>query len=314
MKGEVKSKSQKITRDDETGALRYSKKYFDLSYRVFSGILKKTSNDFLMRIQSDLDKAEMDVSSSPYFAGVIFSTLLGGILFSVIFLVGLMEIIPFLFSAILGLFIPVSVIIIISIGLIYPRYKSSIRRKKIDENLGSALAFISAMSSADVPISVIMLKLSRMEEYGEIQKEAMKIARNTELLGMDIFTAMREVARTSPSPEWQKFLQGAVAISTAGARLKPYFVSKATEYQSKLRISLRRNAESVSIFAETYVVVGVAFPLFLIVILSVMGVITRSSIRSTFSFLVLFSFLVMPVVILAFILLISSVNKEVKIS
>jgi len=94
---------------------------------------------------------------------------------------------------------------VIVAGTFLPTYKSSQRGKKIDENLGSAYAFISAMSSADVPINSIMLKLSKKVEYGEVSKEATKIATRTELLGQDIFTAMQQVARVSPSVEWQNF-------------------------------------------------------------------------------------------------------------
>jgi flagellar protein FlaJ len=153
-----------------------------------------------------------------------------------------------------------------------------------------------------------------MNEYGEVSREASKIANRTELMGMDIFSAIEEVARKSPSVEWQKFLQGAVTASAAGARLKPYFVNKAMEYQNMLRVSLKKNSESVSVFAETYVTIGVAFPLFLIVILAVMSVIARNASGATISFLLVFSFLVLPVMIAAFVLVISSVNKEVNIS
>ena len=157
-------------------------------------------------------------------------------------------------------------------------------------------------------------KLSKKREYGEVSREALKIATRTELLGLDIFTAVQQVARMSPSVEWQKFLQGAVATSSAGSRLKPYFVTKATEYQNKLRVSLKKNAESVSIFAETYVTIGVAFPLFMIVILAVMAVIAQNTSGMSMLFLILISFLVMPVMIATFLFLMSSVNREVRIS
>ena len=281
------------------------------SERIFSSFLKDKKSDFLENLQIQLDRAEMDLSSAAYISEVLFSALIVGIVFAIVALTAyLLNFHP----AIVALSIPASIVLVIGTGLYLPQMRSSTRGKKIDENLGSALAFISAMSNADVPINTIMVKLSRMREYGEVSREASKIANRTELMGMDIFSAMEEVARKSPSVEWQKFLQGAVTASAAGARLKPYFVNKAMEYQNMLRVSIKKNSESVSVFAETYVTIGVAFPLFLIVILAVMSVIARNASGATISFLLVFSFLVLPVMIAAFVLVISSVNKEVNIS
>ena len=307
------SPSDSISKVDENYASEHSavKSFLRVSYRFFAPIIRRTKSDFLGNMQLNLDKAEIDISSEVYLSGVYFTSLLVGIILAALTVGEYLNRGPYDFVTIL---IPVSVFLTVGVGFLLPGIKSSSRGKKIDENLGSAFSFISAMSSADVPINTIMLKLSKMKEYGEVSREALKIASRTELLGIDIFTAMQQVAKNSPSTEWQKFLQGAVATSTAGARLKPYFVGKATEYQSRLRISLKKNAESVSVFAETYVTVGVAFPLFFIVILAVMAVIARTASGATISFLLLFSFIVLPVMTVTFILLISSVNKEVQIS
>lgn len=305
----VASKTNTVDRRVNNHKLR--KVYFDISSMAFSKIVKRTSPSFLENIQMRLDGAEMVEPATAYLSGVFFAGLLAGIFFSACTVAFYLISAPYFIPAAL---IPISVFSVVVIGVTLPHTMSSSRGKKIDENLGSAFAFISAMSNADVPISEIIIKLAEMKEYGEVSREAQKISNRIELLGIDIFTAMQQVAKDSPSVEWQKFLQGAVAASSAGARLKPYFVNRATEYQDRLRVSLKKNAESVSVFAETYVAVGVAFPLFLIVILSVMAVITGTRGATTISFLVLFSFLVLPVTIALFVLMISSVNKEVRIS
>lgn len=306
-----KSASRSVENQEWIGKIGFGHGLFIFSARLFGSLFENPDSNFLTGFQLLLEKAEIDESAAGYVSAVLFTTLIAGVLSTLIttslYFVDFHH--PLIF-----LLIPTFILIILFVGLYIPRQKSTSRGKRIDENLGSAFAFISAMSNADVPISVIVLKMAGMKEYGEVAREASKIARRTELLGLDIFTAMKQVARTTPSIEWQKFLQGAVATSSAGARLRPYFVNKASEYQSALRVSLKKNAESVTVFAETYVTVGVAFPLFLIVILAVMAVIARNAAGTTLSFLIFFSFLVLPVITAAFILLISSVNKEVKIS
>ena len=290
---------------------QFRKGFLKVSTKIFSPFFTNDNSVFLDNVQTELSKAEMGESSRTYISGILFVALIFGLMFSASAIVTYLAKGPYILFTIS---VPISIVVVIGIGTFFPSFKSSQRGKKIDENLGSAFAFISAMSSADVPINSIILKLSKKREYGEVSREAMKIATRTELLGLDIFTAMQQVARMSPSVEWQKFLQGAVATSSAGSRLKPYFVTKATEYQNKLRVSLKKNAESVLIFAETYITIGVAFPLFLIVILAVMAVIAQNTSGMSMLFLILISFLVMPVMIATFVLIMSSVNREVRIS
>ena len=76
------------------------------------------------------------------------------------------------------------------------------------------MSFISAMASADVNVDVIFKELSRQEIYGEIKNEAEWITRDTELLGIDILTAISKAAQRTPSIKFQEFLQGVVTTST----------------------------------------------------------------------------------------------------
>lgn len=286
-------------------------KLLDFCAQTFTSIFKDQGTKFTYNFQTQLRRAGMDVSAAAYLGSLFFTD----IAFAVLFI--LLTVFEFLLHssvAVTLVLIPFSLITVTGLGLYLPFARASSRGKAIDANLGSALSFISAMSGADVPINVIMLRLSEMPEFGGVSKEASKIAFRTEVLGKDVFTAMQEVARESPSVEWQKFLQGAVATSIAGARLKPYFVNRAAEYQATQRINLKKNAESVSVFAEAYVTVGVVLPLFLIVILAVMAVAEQNASGGILSFLIILSFLVLPVMTAAFVTLISSVNKEVQIS
>ncbi len=313
--GVIKLTDRNVTEKSEYGKMKQKKaprkKLVDLSARMLSTLARRLNPNFLNAFAFLLEKAEMDVSASDYLSEVFFVGLLAGLISAL----GAATMLLYRhWNALTFLIVPAIFSVVMFTGMYLPRAKAASRGKKIDLNLGAAFAFISAMSNADVPIKEIFLKMAAMKEYGEVSKEASKIARRTELLGIDIFTAMNQVARTSPSVEWQKFLQGAVSTSTAGARLKPYFVNKASEYQNFLRISLKKNSESVTVFAETYVTVGVAFPLFLIVILSVMAVIAGGAAGATISFLIFFSLLVLPAITAAFVILISSINKEVQIS
>ena len=133
------------------------------------------------------------------------------------------------------------------------------------------MSFIAAMASANVNIDVIFKELSRQPLYGEIQREAEWITRDTELLGMDILTAIKAAALRTPSQKFQDFLQGVVTTATSGGELKPYFVSKAEQFEQEAKLALKAEMETLGMMAESYVTVVVAFPLFLVVILAIMA-------------------------------------------
>ena len=82
-----------------------------------------------------------------------------------------------------------------------PGSKAKSRGRDIDKRIGPAMSFISAMASADVNVDVIFKELSRQKIYGEIQNEAEWITRDTELLGIDILTAISKAAQRTPSQQ-----------------------------------------------------------------------------------------------------------------
>lgn len=154
-----------------------------------------------------------------------------------------------------------------------PSSRARQRGHAIDRELSSAVNFVSAMSCADVRVDEIFRELAEQPLYGEVAEEATWIARDTDLLGTDVLTALHSAARRSPSRRFQEFLQGVVATAESGGDLKPYFLNKSEQYEREGAISSQQGLERMGIFAETFVTVAVAFPLFLIVILAVFSMI-----------------------------------------
>src|SRR6059036_3821269 len=108
------------------------------------------------------------------------------------------------------------------------------------------------MASADVPVDVIFKELSKQTVYGEVAREAEWITRDTELLGVDILSAIRNAAGRSPSGKFQDFLQGVVTTSTSGGQLKPYFLMKAEQFEKEDRLEMRKRMETLGMLAESF--------------------------------------------------------------
>jgi len=154
-----------------------------------------------------------------------------------------------------------------------PASKAKSRGRDIDKRIGAVMSFISAMASADVNVDVIFKELSRQTIYGQIKAEAEWITRDTELLGIDILTAISKAAQRTPSSKFQEFLQGVVTTSTSGGQLKPYFLQKAEQYEKESKLDMKAQLESLGLMAESFVTVVVAFPLFLVVIMAIMAIV-----------------------------------------
>jgi len=191
-----------------------------------------------------------------------------------------------------------------------PASRAKKRAKLIDARITGAMSFISAMASADVPIDVIFKELSKQEIYKEVAKEAEWITRDTELLGVDILTAIRQAVGRTPSTKFQDFLQGVVTTSTSGGQLKPYFLVKAEQFEKEDRLEMRKKMETLGMLAEAFVTVVVAFPLFLVVIMAIMALINKQGAGFVTTLLYTVVLLMIPISQFGFIFTIWNMEQE----
>ncbi len=230
-------------------------------------------------LEENLLKAHLRMRADEYMAVVYGTTVLAGlglaaagagVAFFLIDLVGL--------SLYLGIGIGVALPVAGTLGVLFgmpgsPASAAKARGRKIDRKISPAMSFVSAMASADVNVDQIFKELARQKIYGEVAAEAAWITRDTELLGVDILTAIRTAAQRSPSKRFQDFLQGVVTTATSGGQLKPYFLLKAQQYEQENKLEMLSRVETLGLMAETFVTVVVAFPLFLVIIIAIFAVI-----------------------------------------
>ena len=232
-------------------------------------------------LEENLLKAHMRLRAEEYLAWVMAVTYITAAALSVVGVVlGVLIYLSgtgfgnLLFAVLVGVFIPVGGTGITNILLrAAPASNAKRRGAEIDRRIGAAMSFVSAMASADVNIDQIFRDLAQEKVYGAVAEEAAWITRDTELLGIDILSAIRIGAGRTPSKRWQDFLQGVVTTATSGGQLKPYFLLKAEQYQRENKLDSLRRTETMGLLAETFVTVVVAFPLFLVIVIAIFAVI-----------------------------------------
>jgi len=225
-------------------------------------------------------KKEIKQSGLP----IIFETYVGRMLH----FASIATILTFIYSLIITSFLGFPLIFVLSISILlalaaggviigifytYPYQLIVSKRKSIESNLPFASNHMSAIISSGVPPNAMFEMLTDVEEYGEVAKEAKKIVRNIKVFGMDTASAIRQVAERTPSQEFKEFLMGIVATLSSGGDLRKYIQYSSKETLADYKIKRERYLSTLSTYADFYVGILIAAPLFFISILSLMAII-----------------------------------------
>lgn len=274
---------------------RFCRRSFANTFERFD-ISETTKNNLL-------EKADIAMVYQEYYSMVLMNVIIGFISAFMSTLIFYM-IMPHPITA--SLLLIVSLPTPVGIGFYYiflPTQKSKSRGKKIDRFMPYAANFINTMSVAGISPAEIFEALSNVELYGEIQKEAKKITTEINLMGVDTITALKNAIVISPSEKLKKFIQGILSVIQSGSELGPYFERCVNDYMVTDLTDRKRNLESLAIMAESFVVTVIAFPLFLVIILSVMGL-TSGGID--FGFIYMVAFVILPMAYIGFYVMMSS--------
>lgn len=224
-------------------------------------------------IKQDLREADMDVLYRTYISKILLYSICA-------FFVGLVTGAFYVYqNQISGLStlrylvgMPMATFLLVFGGMyIYPSQKANRRKKSIDENLPFALNHLGAIATSGIPPKSMFELLNTFEEYGGISTEAGEISRRVNVFGEDLTTALREVAKKSPSEDWSEVLYGIVSTVETGGELESYIQEKADEALFDYNMQRQREIEKLSTYASFYTAILIAAPVFLVVVLAVMN-------------------------------------------
>ena len=220
-------------------------------------------------------------------------------------------------------FPPILKVLIVAIGgLIIPyvaynynkngaKREAARRGAMIEKYLPYAASYTAAMSAANATPSKIFRSLAMNKEiYGDVSDDAAMVYRDVTLLGFDLITAMKMSVDRAASIWLTEFFQGMVGTLTAGGQLKLYFLNRAEHYMRENRTRLQMFLESIALLAESYIVVAVAMPLFLIVMLVIMFWVSGSGAQMSEGMLYGIVLGFVPMIHIAYAILVWTSSKE----
>ncbi|MEM2875272.1 MAG: type II secretion system F family protein [Candidatus Hadarchaeales archaeon] len=245
----------------------------DFLFKFFRRWIK---DEKIAELQSSLLRAGMPTSPKAYVANaILMSTVAGafGLLLGFLLFFMLLR-----FDAIVGFPGTIMLGVLMGFGIYqlqmgYPSFAAGSRANSININLPHAVTFLYAASSGGAGVVESFRSLAeQVDEYGEISKEAARIVREVEHFGVDVSSAISSVARTTPSASFMNFLDTLVTVLKTGGDVPEYLRLKSHEYRKEAEQAQKRSLETLSFFAEFYMVVFVLMPLMLVMIFLIFGI------------------------------------------
>ncbi|NYT00988.1 MAG: hypothetical protein GKB99_04625 [Methanocellales archaeon] len=169
--------------------------------------------------------------------------------------------------------------IVFAIIYVYPSNLASSRKKTIEEELPYLSSHMAVLSQGGLPPERIFRSLSMLdtkEIKSVMAEEATNIVRDVAVLGCDIITSMEKSIERSPSKKFTDFIRGFIAVTRSGGDMTRYFLMSARSLMDSAKIAAKELTDNLGIVAEFYVALMIVFPLLVLIMLSVMGIIGGS--------------------------------------
>jgi len=276
-----------------------------LAYRIFGRWTRKRKYGELQR---NLRKAGMATSADLYVSTAMFysivaliAIIVGGTLFAWI-----MSLMTPLVLALIFIIAPVIGFAAYRLFLFYPGMAAKNRAYKIDLALPQVIGFIHAMSRSGANVVEIFRELSTRPDAGELRNEARVFMRDVEYLGHDPLTALRDLARTTPSRRLKEFLEVLAPIAETGGNVPAYFASKWSEYQEDAKADQGKFISTLELYCELYITLIMLMPLLMLLVFALMGPMAGYS----DTWLYMITYLMIPIGSAAFMVLVSMVMPE----
>ncbi|MFA4848514.1 MAG: type II secretion system F family protein [Methanoregula sp.] len=181
------------------------------------------------------------------------------------------------------------------------------RSIKINLTLHNAVAYMYAMRRGGAQLMTIFRSLSdRANIYGEVALEFRQIVRDADFFGYDVVTAIRHLSETTPSEKLKNFLEDLLSVIESGGDMSDFLSMRVKIYQEEAKLEQKQFLNVLSLVAEGYVTLFVAGPLFLIIIMVVMGMMGGSAVLQ----LAILTYAIIPIGSVVFILILDIISLK----
>src|SRR3989344_9630557 len=194
----------------------------------------------------------------------------------------------------------------------YPQAIISSRSRAMKNEIPFALIHMSSVAGSGAKLTEMFTMILESKEYPSLSGEMKRIINYVNLFGYNMTTAIKAVAKDTPSDELRDTLNGMASTIETGGDIKEYLKSKAEDALTDYKLRRRRYISTVETYSEIYTAVLIVAPLLLIVILTIIAGIGEAEIAGISIDLMqkIGTFMVLPLLNIFFIIFIKMVQPE----
>lgn len=147
----------------------------------------------------------------------------------------------------------------------YPGLVAQGRKSKIDLDLPYAVSYMEALSTTMTLYDVIRRVFEEIDLFGEVSREFGMIVRDVELFGEDLYSAIQNLQKITPSEVMKDFLDDLMLLSRSGGDLTAFLGAKSSFFRDSSNREMDMVLKTIEVMAEVYVTAFVAGPIAIII-------------------------------------------------
>ena len=271
------------------------------SFRLFGGIAPSFLKN-VFEFKAMLERARIKIYPETYVSLMFFiATLTIPVTITSIVLLYFFGFMPIIFLVPFPFYVMVGFLLI-------PMSRASDRAAGLEREMPFAAAYVSVMASGGIAPYSSFKRLSEVELMPAMRSEARDITKDVEIFGIDLLTALEAAAKKNPLDTFKDFLSGYASTVIIGGDIGHFLERKAEDIFKTRALRVKAAAERLGMLLETFIIVMVLMSLCFYILFSVEQIYSTGI--SSFSGILLYTYLFTPMLSLVFIYLAHSMQPK----
>jgi flagellar protein FlaJ len=192
------------------------------------------------------------------------------------------------------------------IAIIIPYLKARSRKREIEIVQPDAVGFMHALSVSGMNQMEVFRSVARSDDvYGEFAVEFQRITHQIDHFNTDFATAVRDVSKTTPSNDLQKFLTGLLSTIGSGGSLSQHLEEAKDRERENRERKLESIVDYVMILVQSYMTLMI-MPMLLVIVLVIMAIVGQPN----FLMLGITVYLMIPTINIVYSIMASSIMVD----
>jgi len=185
----------------------------------------------------------------------------------------------------------------------YPYYRTHESKTRLEDGLIYFLSYMTVLAASGMPIERILERITEVEENPPLIHLSKKFLMNIRLFGMDVRTALKDIAAMSPSKTLIKQIESIRTTIATSGDLKTLLQYEVDRQLQVKREKLKAKINTLVYIGELYVALMVVTPTLFIIIISILSILGSNVGGSAVTQLNLIVFIGIPILAGVFIVL-----------